>query len=90
MAARYLEHGDDGGLLRAGTHRRAPLPPFACSQPQRIQQDRFARARLAGEHIQTRREGQLRLFNKNDVANTLQSVVFHLRLITILLSPLFC
>ena len=64
-----LEHGDDRRLLGARTQRRAPLPAFARGQPQRFEQDRFARAGFAGEHVQAGGEIQLGLFDQDDVAD---------------------
>jgi len=65
----HIENGDDGALLRSGADHGAPGAPFAGCQAQRIQQNGFAGARLARQHVQARREMKLRSFDQNDVAD---------------------
>ncbi len=62
------ELGGDRGLLGAGAHqRRIGAPPER--QPERIQENRFARSGLAGKHAQPRPEGQAEAIDQDDIAN---------------------
>ncbi len=68
MIAADRELGRDGGLLGAGSHE-ARFGPAAERQAERIHQDRFARAGLAGQHAQPRPERQRKALDQDDVAN---------------------
>ena len=68
MVALDGELGGDRGLLGAGPHQRGIGAP-AERQPQRIQQDRFARAGLAGQHAQPRPKGEVEPVDQHDIAN---------------------
>ena len=62
-----LRFEDDGGAALGGARAHAGSSASAHRQPQRIQQDGFARPRLAGQHIEAGREFQRRLLDQNDV-----------------------
>ena len=62
------ELGGDCGLLGAGPHQ-ACLGAPAEREPERIHQDRFAGAGLAGQHAQPRPERQAQAFDQDDIAD---------------------
>ena len=68
MGGRRREPGGDIRLLGAG-----PNKPRVGACPQRqaqaVEQDGFARARLAGQHGEAGAEGQVEAFDENNVAN---------------------
>jgi hypothetical protein len=68
MAAGQREFGADDRLLGAVTHQ----PRFrahAQGEPQGVEQDRLARAGLAGEHAQPRPERQIELVDQHHIAD---------------------
>jgi hypothetical protein len=63
MSGFNIENSSDHRSFRTGTDGRPASTAFASRQTERIQQDRFARAGFACEHVQAGRELQLRLFD---------------------------
>ncbi len=60
--------GGDHRLLGSGPHQARIGPPPE-RQPERIQENRFARPGLPSEHAQPRPEGKAQPVDQNDVAN---------------------
>ncbi len=65
---RQFEHGADLALRLAVPHQR-PVPARAERQRKRVEQDRFARAGLAGEDRQAAGKLQIQLIDQHDVAD---------------------
>ena len=63
-----IERRGDDRLCRPPTHQRAFAAPPQ-SEPQRIEQDRFARAGLPGQHAEAGAELQLQRLDQHDVTN---------------------
>ena len=63
-----IEHGRDLALLLAVAHE-APVAAAAQRQRESVEQDRFPRAGLAGEHAQAVPEGELEPVDQDDVAD---------------------
>ncbi len=68
MVGRQGEDGGDHGLARPVAHQGG-VGSRAQGQAQRIQDDRLAGPRLAGERGQARPERQVQAFDQDDVAN---------------------
>ena len=68
MAGRRVEGGGDDALVGARAHQLA-IAARAERKPEGIEQDRFARARLAGEHGHAVLESDVEFFDEDDVAN---------------------
>ena len=64
-----LEDGDGRALLRAVAHARPRAGARAGRQSQRIQKNRFAGARFAGQHVQAIREIERDILDENQVAD---------------------
>ena len=64
-----IEAGGNIGPFRTGPDKPA-IGPRAQSQAQRIEQDRLARAGLAGKHGKTRPEGQVQPFDQYHIADS--------------------
>ena len=65
---RRIESRGHARLIRARAHQPA-VRPHAERQPQRIEQDRLARARLPREHGQPALEGKVERLDEHDVAD---------------------
>ena len=63
-----IEFGGHRRLLGAGAHQAA-LGAHAERQPERVEQDRFAGAGLAGQDAQARPEGEIKPVDQHDIAN---------------------
>ena len=68
MIAADREFGGDGGLLGAGPHQ-ARIGAPAERQTERVQQDRFAGAGLAGQDAQPRPEGERQPVDQDNIAD---------------------
>ena len=68
VAVAHLLPTDYRRLLLAGTHQ-ARLGAVAEHQPQGVEQDRLARAGLAGEHAQPRPEGEIERLDQDDITD---------------------
>ena len=68
MAFGQVENGGDLALLRAIAHQFRPPAP-AQHETQRVEQDRLARAGLAGEHVQTIAELEIEMRDDEHVAD---------------------
>jgi hypothetical protein len=68
VAPRELEVGHHLAPLGAGAHEPCPAPP-AEREGERVEQDRLARARLAGEHVEPGLEGHVHRLDQGEVAD---------------------
>ena len=68
MSGGQIEHGRHLALGGACAHQLGPPAP-AQDKAQAIEQDRLARPRLAGQHVQARREFQRQPVDQQDVAD---------------------
>src|SRR5581483_8345672 len=69
ITAGRFEHGGRRCLTGAGSHCCASATASAGRETEGVEQDGLAGTRLAGQHIETRRELQARLLDEHDVAN---------------------
>ena len=68
MIARNIENGGNLPLVLAMAHK-APIAAPAERKRKGIQQDGFARARLARQHRQAGIEGKVQPFDQDDIAD---------------------
>lgn len=68
MSGAYLKNGGHLAPFRASAHHVGPTAPAKC-EPQRIEQNRFARPGFAGQHIQPRTEVHRQPLDDGNVAN---------------------
>ena len=69
MVLRQIENRHRRALLRTGTYAGSRSRPRTGRQPQRIEQDGFAGAGFAGEHIEPGGERKLHILDQNEVAD---------------------